>query len=149
MDGGKKGESETKAEESLTGRFRQTARRMGQGMAKLTSKDPRRGDVWLADLDPVRGHEQAGRCPILVVSVDPFNQGPADLVIVLPITSRSRGIPAHVSLVPPEGGLRTASVILCDGIRSISKDRLVTRWGKVNPATLSDVEDAVRVLLGL
>src|SRR5438128_11466126 len=48
---------------------------------------PIRGEVWLIDLNPVRGHEQAGRRPALVVSDDLFNQGPAGLVIVLPITS--------------------------------------------------------------
>jgi len=45
-------------------------------------KSPGRGEVWLADLDPTRGHEQAGRRPVLVVSDDIFNRGPADLVII-------------------------------------------------------------------
>ncbi|HEY3999133.1 MAG TPA: type II toxin-antitoxin system PemK/MazF family toxin [Candidatus Xenobia bacterium] len=67
---------------------------------------PLRGEIWLADMDPVRGHEQGGRRPVLVVSVDPFNQGPAGLVIVLPMTSRARGIPSHGVVEPPEGGLR-------------------------------------------
>ncbi len=38
---------------------------------------PGRGEVWLADLNPTRGHEQAGRRPVLVVSEDLFNRGPA------------------------------------------------------------------------
>jgi mRNA interferase MazF len=41
---------------------------------------PNRGEVWLVDLNPIRGREQAGRRPALVVSVDEFNNGPADLV---------------------------------------------------------------------
>ena len=57
---------------------------------------PARGEVWLADLNPVRGHEQAGRRPVLVVSEDLFNRGPAGLAIVLPMTSTLRGIPSHV-----------------------------------------------------
>lgn len=110
---------------------------------------PHRGEIWLADLEPVRGHEQGGRRPVLVVSVDLFNQGPAGLCIVLPITSRDRGIPSHVPMHPPEGGLTTRSVIQCEAIRSISSDRLVKRWGVVSPARMGQVEDWLRPLLGL
>ena len=110
---------------------------------------PYRGEIWLADLNPIRGHEQAGRRPVLVFSEDIFNQGPADLVIVLPLTSTHRGVPSHVSVTPPEGGLKTPSVILCDAIRSIAKERLLRRWGAVSTATLEGVEDRVRFLLGL
>jgi len=48
-----------------------------------TGPAPARGDIWLADLNPVRSHEQAGRRPVLVVSVDLFNQSRADLVVVV------------------------------------------------------------------
>lgn len=112
-------------------------------------RDPLRGEVWLADLDPVIGHEQAGRRPVLILSEDLFNQGPAGLVIALPITSRLRNIPAHVRVRPPEGGLKVESAILCEGVRSISKDRLVESWGLINPGTLQEVEQWVRVLLGI
>ncbi len=111
--------------------------------------EPCRGEVWLADLGSTRGHEQAGQRPVLVLSVDPFNQGPAGLVIVLPVTSKQRGVPAHVPVAPPEGGLKSASVILCDAIRSITKDRLMKRWGAASATTLATVEDRVRILLGL
>ena len=108
-----------------------------------------RGDIWLADLNPVRGHEQAGRRPVLVVSVDAFNQSRADLVVVIPITSTLRPIPFHVVVQPPEGGLTNPSALLCEAVRSISKDRLVTRWGTVSPATMSQAEDRLRILLRL
>jgi len=52
--------------------------------------------MWLADLDPTRGHEQAGRRPVLVVSDDIFNRGPADLVIILP-SRRQSGASARTS----------------------------------------------------
>ena len=70
---------------------------------------PGRGEVWLTDLNPTRGHEQAGRRPVLVVSDDLFNRGPAGLVIVLPMTSTLRGVPSHVPIDPPEGGLERRS----------------------------------------
>ena len=108
-----------------------------------------RGDIWLADLNPVRSHEQAGRRPVLVVSVDLFNQSRADLVVVIPITSTLRNIPFHVVIQPPEGGLTQPSALLCEAVRSISKDRLINRWGSVPPRTMTEVEDRLRVLMGL
>lgn len=111
---------------------------------------PRRGEIWSADLNLIRGHEQAGRRPVLIVSTDLFNQGPAGLVFVLPLTRTDRRIPLHVPLDPPEGGVTSRSFILCDGLRSISRERLGSApWGMVSPATLRQVEDMLRVLLEL
>ena len=110
---------------------------------------PARGEIWLADLYPVLGHEQAGRRPVLVVSVDHYNQSRADLAVVLPVTSTNRHLPFHVTVVPPEGGLTNASCILCDGLRSISKQRFVRCWGRVSSATLAAVDERLRILLNL
>jgi len=71
------------------------------------------------------------------------------LVIVLPITRTERGIASHVRVTPPEGGLKDVSFIKCEDIRSISKQRLKTRWGKVSPKTLAAIEDRMRLLLNL
>ena len=111
--------------------------------------EPQRGEVWLADLSPTRGREQAGQRPVLVFSVDEFNQGSAELVVVLPITSTIRPIPLHLIVQPPDGGLKTESRILTDAVRSISKERLVERWGQVSTETMGAVEERLRVLLGL
>jgi mRNA interferase MazF len=108
-----------------------------------------RGEVWLADLNPVKGHEQAGKRPCLIISVDLFNQGASGLVVVLPITSKDRGIPFHVELNPPEGGLKVRSFIKCEDVRSISIGRLEKRWGVVSLETLAAVEDRLRILMGL
>jgi mRNA interferase MazF len=110
---------------------------------------PARGEVWLADLNPTRGHEQAGRRPVLVVSEDLFNRGPAGLAIVLPMTSTVRNVPSHVPIAAPEGGVKNRSAILCEGIRSVSVERLVVRWGAVDRGTMAAVEDRLRILLRL
>ena len=110
---------------------------------------PLRGEVWLVNLDPTRGREQAGKRPVLVVSANGFNKSPADLVVILPITSKDKAIPWHVPLQPPEGGTKTKSFILCEAVRSISHDRLVQRWGAVTSATLDEVEDRLRILFDL
>lgn len=111
---------------------------------------PLRGEIWSANLDPTLGHEQAGNRPVLIVSTNLFNKGPAELVMVLPITRTNRGIPAHVAVNPPEGGLSARSFILCDGIRSISKRRLGPHaWGSISTQTIAKVEEYLRLLLEL
>ena len=111
--------------------------------------EPVRGEVWLVDLNPVRGHEQAGKRPGLVVSVDLFNQGPAGLVVILPITTKAKGIPFHVEINISEGGLTKRSFIKCEDIRSIAKERLLKNVGRVSEETMKAVEDRLRILLNL
>jgi mRNA interferase MazF len=115
----------------------------------LTVPDPLRGEIWLVNLNPTRGREQSGTRPALVLSVDTFNRGPADLVIVLPITKHDKRIPFHIKVDAPEGGLRERSFVKCEDIRSIDKQRLIDRWGIVSPETMSQVEDRIRILLNL
>ena len=110
---------------------------------------PKRGEIWIADLNPVRGHEQAGKRPVLIVSTDRFNSGPAELVMVVPITSKGKGIPWHVAVKPPEGGLRTLSFLMCEMTRSITTDRLTKRSGALADTTMDEVEDRLRILLDL
>ena len=110
---------------------------------------PSRGEIWFVELDPTRGREQAGHRPALVISVDLFNHGPAGLIVVLPITSKAKGIPFHVAVQPPEGGLRQISYIKCEDVRSVAMERLADRCGAVSTLTLKAVEDRLRILLGL
>jgi mRNA interferase MazF len=69
-----------------------------------SAASPQRGEIWLADLDPTFGHEQGGRRPVLIVSVDSFNAGLSGLVVVLPLTSRVRPLPLHIPIAPPKAG---------------------------------------------
>lgn len=108
-----------------------------------------RGDVWLVDLPDAVGREQRGRRPALVISTNELNYGPSTLLIVIPITSTDRRIRAHVSISPPEGGLKKKSFIMSENVRSISKKRLVRRLGGVTNATLAEVEDRLRILMDL
>ncbi len=110
---------------------------------------PHRGEVWLVDLNPTRGHEQAGQRPALVVSEDIFNDGPADLCIVIPITSRLRPIPSQIRIPRFEGGLEKESAALCEAVRSISKNRFARKLGVIRPDRMRIVEDVLRILMGL
>jgi mRNA interferase MazF len=110
----------------------------------------RRGEIWLADLGPTRGREQSGERPVLIVSTDRFNQGRARLVVAVPFTTRDRGLPIHVEVRPPDGGLRDVSFAMCEQVRSLAVDRLGPQsFGRVPAAVLHSVEERLRFLLGM
>jgi mRNA interferase MazF len=115
----------------------------------MASTSPVRGEVWDVDLDPPMGHEQVGRRPALVVSVDQFNQGLSGLVIVVPISLKDKSVRSHVTIEPDEGGLKVKSFAKCETIRSISTERLTRRRGTVSDDTLDQVADRLRLLLDL
>jgi mRNA interferase MazF len=110
---------------------------------------PERGEIWFANLDPVRGHEQAGHRPVLIISATQFNQGPAGLAIVVPLTTRDRGIHYHVAIEPDEAGVSRRSMIKCEDVRSIDQRRLTRRLGAVGDSTMGAVEKRLRALLVL
>lgn len=103
----------------------------------------------MVDLSPTRGRKQDRVRPALVLSVDKCNHGPADLVIVVPITKTQRRIPTHVLVPAGEAGLTFDSDIKCEDLRAVSKDRLVRRMGDVTYPRLESVQKYVRLLLGL
>ena len=116
----------------------------------MSAVQPSRGEIWSVDLDPTRGHEQAGERPALVISTDTFNWGPADLVVIIPLTTTDRGIPLHVRVQPSkQNGLERPSVILCDQLRSVSKQRFVKVLGKLSSPVMAQVEERLRALLQL
>jgi mRNA interferase MazF len=101
------------------------------------------------NLEPVIGHEQGEQRPAVIVSASRFNRSAAELVIVAPITSKDKKVPLHVLVMPPEGGVKYPSWVMCDQIRAISKRRLEKRWGSVSPPTLEQINDRLRVVLNL
>jgi mRNA interferase MazF len=110
---------------------------------------PKRGEVWLVQLDPVRGHEQAGTRPVVVISTDEFNGLPPRLVVAVPITSKHRGVPLHVAMQPPEGGLSIPSWVKCEDLRALSHERFLKRFGLASFSTLEAIESRLRRVLGL
>jgi mRNA interferase MazF len=115
----------------------------------MDSSRSSRGEIWYAELAPVRGHEQAGQRPVLIVSSNVLNHSRARLVWFIPLTHRAKGVPSHVPVMPPEGGVKTQSYIMCEHLRSGSTERLLERWGRVSAQTMAQVEDRLRLLLDL
>lgn len=109
--------------------------------------EARQGEVWFVDLEPTRGREQAGRRPAVVVSVDQLGVGPSELAIVVPLTSTDHGQRLHVPVDPPGGGVRQRSYAMPEMVRSVSRDRLVERWGALDDATLVEIARRVRLLM--
>lgn len=103
------------------------------------------GEVWDCQLNPVAGHEQAGRRPCLVISVDQFGKGPSELAIVVPITRTNRTA-LDTRIDPPEGGLSDVSYAQPYQVRAVSRERLVRRRGSVRAATLTTVISRVHLL---
>lgn len=101
---------------------------------------PRLGEVWSVTFDPVRGDEQGGMRPGLVISNDRFNRTPHTFCILVPLTRTDRGIPSHIPIQPPEGGLRDVSFVLCEQVKSLSVSRLHRRLGTVEQSTVERVQ---------
>jgi mRNA interferase MazF len=106
---------------------------------------PDRGQVWYAELGPVRGHEQDGYRPVLVLSAP--RRIPFAVALVIPLTSRYRNVPSHLPLYPPEGGVRQPSYLLCEHVRSLSYSRFGRQIGTVREETLAEVSRMLRILL--
>jgi mRNA interferase MazF len=91
--------------------------------------------VFLASLDPIRGSEQAGRRPVLVISREELNQI-LPVVNVIPLTSRKSPervvYPNEVLLPAGSGGLKVDSIALCYQIRTLDKGRLEQDWGELD-----------------
>jgi len=103
----------------------------------------------LANLSPTRRREQSGFGTCLVISVDQFNHGPAELVIVVPLTSKNKSIPLHVEIFGEQTGLDVTSYIKTEDLRSISRNRLEKKIGQVSEEVILDVLDRLKILLDI
>jgi mRNA interferase MazF len=111
----------------------------------------RRGDVYMANLDPAVGSEQAKTRPVVIVSRDAINAS-SPVVIIVPVTSRSNKIriyPTHVELRISEGGLTSDSVALCEQVRAISRDRLARHLGQLPAAKVAQINASLKIALDL
>src|SRR5262249_42966589 len=99
--------------------------------------------------DPVRGSEQAGTRPVLILQTDPLSSFLRTVVIV-PFTTNLqwRRFPFCAFVAAGDGGLVSDSVALCHQVRVSDKSRLIRRLGEISATSLAAVEQAVRVTLG-
>jgi mRNA interferase MazF len=91
-----------------------------------------RGDIYWADLDPTKGHEQAGQRPVLVLSNDIFNQR-SGTVIALAITSQPPRVGFPLTLELADARLPKQSWVKISQIRTLSVQRLSRKIGRAKP----------------
>ena len=110
----------------------------------------RRGDIYYADLSPVVGSEQGGTRPVLIIQNDIGNQySPTTIVAAITSQIDKPRLPTHVALPVNSGGLEKYSVILLEQIRTIDKSRLLEKVYTLDNDTMSKVNKAIEISLGL
>lgn len=103
----------------------------------------RRGDVVRVALDPVVGSEVGKTRPAVVLQNDLANET-SPTVTVLPISSNVRRVfPFQVRLPAGEGGLERESKVLCEQIRTVSRERLVGKLGELGEDRLAAIREAL------
>ena len=118
-------------------------------MQKSPRGFPRRGHIYTADLDPAFGREIHKKRPVLVISSDIFNQG-TPFAIVIPISSIIPDVtgPEMVEIGKFKG-LSKKSILLPLFIRSIDQKRLHKKIADLSKEKLLEVEDALKLVLGM
>ncbi|VVB81886.1 PemK-like, MazF-like toxin of type II toxin-antitoxin system [uncultured archaeon] len=122
---------------------------MGTGFPG-TMTEVKRGDVWLVALDPTIGHEIKKSRPAIIIQNDLGNKY-SPITIIAPITSQGmeKAYPIEVPLTRKNSGLDTESKVLLNQIRAIDKRRLIRKLGKLDEDTLAQVDEAIKISLGL
>lgn len=110
-----------------------------------------RGQIYVVDLSPTHGREQAGRRPVLVVSSDAINQQPLVVTVVAGTDGARvpRDYPVNVRATAAETGLPRETVFLCFQLRSLDPRRFGTPAGTMPTARMADVDRALRLTLEL
>ena len=109
----------------------------------------RRGEVWLADLNPTQGSEQSGIRPIIVFQNDLVLQF-STTTIAIPLTTNQRraNLPICLAISKGDGGLLEDSVALCFQLRVLDRTRLIRKLGQLSPKTIARLETTVLLTLG-
>jgi mRNA interferase MazF len=111
---------------------------------------PRRGDIYLVEFDPARGHEIQKTRPALIIQNDIGNQY-SPITIVAALTSKFDTPPHPTDVIVDRGqsGLLQKSAVVLNQIRSVDRQRLIRRLGRLDVVTMRRVDHALTISLGL
>ena len=115
----------------------------------MTQEKIYRGDLFFENLNPVKGSEQGGKRPVVILQNDVGNKF-SPTVIVAAITSRTRekaNIPTHVSL--DNAALEKDSQVLLEQIRTLDKTRLIKKVGKLTQDEMRAIDNSLEISLSL
>lgn len=107
-----------------------------------------RGEVRWADLNPVRGHEQAGLRPVLVLSHDVFNER-SGTVIAMALTSQPQRAGFPLTLELQAAKLPKRSWVKISQIRTLSVERIGAKLGRASPEEVSQVVEGLNEIIGI
>lgn len=110
-----------------------------------------RGEVWWAELDDPVGSEPGFRRPVLIVQSNQFNRSQIRTVIVATITSNVflANAPGNVRLSPKACGLNKETVINVSQVLTLDRSFLTEKAGKLSTKIQKNVDDGLRLVLGL
>ncbi|MCT7991203.1 type II toxin-antitoxin system PemK/MazF family toxin [Laspinema olomoucense] len=107
------------------------------------------GEVWLANLNPTQGSEQAGIRPVIIFQNDIVSQfSTTTLAIPLTTNQRRAALPICLAIAQGDGGLAEDSVALCFQMRVLDKTRLIRKLGQLSAETIIQLETVVFITLG-
>lgn len=107
----------------------------------------KQAEIWNVNLNPVKGSEQAGFRPVVILSGNLANEF-LRTVIVCPLTTKIKGYKGNSVLIPDlKNGLKEKSEVLVFHIRSISKDRFVNKLGEVTPEVMEQMKKTLGDIL--
>ena len=106
-----------------------------------------RGDVFWADLDPTRGHEQAGHRPVLVVSREQFN-AKSGTVLAMAITSQPQRVGFPLTYALPERGFPKPSWVKIGQIRTLATERLGQKLGRIDETEVDRIMEGLLDIIG-
>ena len=107
----------------------------------------KQGEIWYADLNPVKGGEQKGYRPVAIISGNMLNTY-LPLVIVCPLTSKIKNYKGNPVLkAGKQNGLKQTSEVMIFHIRSISKERLIKKIGTISASQLAEMKQGLEDVL--
>lgn len=104
-------------------------------------------EIWNANLNPIKGSEQAGFRPVVIISGNLLNQY-LNIVICCPLTSKVKNYKGNVILYPDDiNNLKKTSEILTFHVRSMAKERLVKKLGEINEDQLNSIKECLNDIM--
>ncbi len=110
----------------------------------------KRGDIYYADLSPVKGSEQGGVRPVIIIQNDTGNKySPTVICAAVTAQLQKNRLPTHISINSDEEPLERDSIILLEQIKTIDKNRLKGKIGVASSGLMNKINNGIRISLSL
>jgi len=119
-------------------------------LIKMKDGNLKRGDLVLANLDPIKGSEQGGVRPVLIIQNDEGNKF-SPTTIIASITSKdfTKEFPTNVFISRHDSNLDKDSTIMLNQIKTIDKSRIIKKFSSLDFYSMNKVDLAIKISLGL